>query len=82
MFTVRRSEGWISSTTAVAQEPPNVILILADDLGYREVGAYGQELIRTPVRLRCGKVRVQSVGVGVAEVTRVGVHCSVGMMVL
>ena len=28
--------------------PPNVILIYADDLGYREVGAFGQEKIRTP----------------------------------
>lgn len=27
---------------------PNVIFILADDLGYNEVGAYGQEKIRTP----------------------------------
>jgi len=28
--------------------PPNVVLIYADDLGYREVGAFGQEKIRTP----------------------------------
>ncbi|MFM1872923.1 MAG: Arylsulfatase, partial [Planctomycetota bacterium] len=27
---------------------PNVVLILADDLGWGEVGAFGQQLIRTP----------------------------------
>jgi arylsulfatase A len=37
---------------AVEDEPPerqpNIIYILADDLGYRELGCYGQERIRTP----------------------------------
>lgn len=28
--------------------PPNIIYILADDLGYGELGAYGQEKIETP----------------------------------
>jgi len=27
---------------------PNIVLIMADDLGYREVGCFGQELIRSP----------------------------------
>jgi arylsulfatase A len=31
-----------------AVEPPNIIYILADDLGYGELGIYGQKRIRTP----------------------------------
>ncbi len=42
-----------------AAEKPNVIFILADDLGYRELGCYGQERIETPRldRLAAGGMR-------------------------
>ena len=49
-------------TMALAQKStskPNVIYIFADDLGYGEVGAYGQKKIKTPNldRLAAGGVR-------------------------
>jgi len=33
---------------AAGRKKPNVVFILADDLGYAEVGCYGQKKIRTP----------------------------------
>jgi arylsulfatase A-like enzyme len=50
-----RYAGWLSITLlmlvfrqiAIA-EPPNVIFILADDLGYGDLGCYGQLSIQTP----------------------------------
>lgn len=36
------------ASAASPPRPPNVIFILADDLGYGELGCYGQQKIRTP----------------------------------
>ncbi len=38
----------ISASSVLGAEKPNIIFILADDLGYGEVGCYGQQVIQTP----------------------------------
>ena len=45
--------------SAVADEKPNIIFIMADDLGYGHLGCYGQEKIETPNidRLAAGGMR-------------------------
>ena len=38
----------LCTSFASAAEKPNIILIMADDLGYGDLGCYGQETIQTP----------------------------------
>ena len=40
--------GAAAPLTAIAQERPNVVLILADDLGYNDISLHGNTRVRTP----------------------------------
>ena len=39
---------WTWTAKAVAADRPNIVFIMADDLGFAELGCYGQKKIRTP----------------------------------
>ena len=60
-----------SPSVEAASRPPNVILILADDLGYRDLGCQGHPSIQTPVldKLAAGGLRLTGFHAGASVCT-------------
>ena len=60
-----------SFPAAAENRPPNVILIMADDLGYRDLGCYGHPSIKTPVldKLAAGGLRLSGYHAGASVCT-------------
>ena len=48
-----------NSVAAESSRPPNILFILTDDLGYGELGCYGQKTIKTPRIDRLAKESIQ-----------------------
>lgn len=38
----------LTSLSSISAQPPNIVLILADDLGWSDLGCYGADLLETP----------------------------------
>ena len=47
-FSLLQSCMSVDQPTSVKKQQPNIIFILADDLGYGDLGCYGQQKIKTP----------------------------------
>lgn len=41
-------QGFAARQAADSKRPPNIVLIVADDLGYGGAGCYGQKRVKTP----------------------------------
>ena len=56
---------------AAADMKPNIVLIMADDVGYGDVGCYGQKLIATP---HIDRLAAEGIRFDQAYAGRTGLH--------
>jgi hypothetical protein len=47
-FFVTAGAASLARVNAAPSRPPNIVWIMGDDLGYGDLGCYGQKYIRTP----------------------------------
>lgn len=69
---------FLSPVAATESRRPNIVFILPDDLGYGDVGAFGQKKIRTPSldRMAAEEIKLTRhyAGSAVARVLLTGLH--------
>ncbi len=65
LLTLFASLGWTSS--AAESRPPNIVLIVADDLGYGDLACYGAKDIATPHLDRLAREGTRFTGFAVAQ---------------
>lgn len=58
---------FLTAPLTAADRPPNIVLIVADDLGYADVGSYGAKDIRTPNLDRLAKEGTRFTNFNVAQ---------------
>lgn len=44
----RLAEGWAQEAAGESAEPPNIVLVLIDDMGWSDLGCYGNQFHETP----------------------------------
>ena len=52
---------FINCVSVIAAEKPNIILMVADDLGYADLGCYGAQKIATPCMVCASRMLIPSV---------------------